>query len=142
MSSIFKSYVSIILIIVAVLVFVGIITVTLDVQKARDFHGAVVNEIEKSGCRFGREKLYVVMVKYITPILLLVLLLLILALSVGIVVIATLLVLANILTLLSNIHLLLLEALALVLATRNHVRHVHSAKNLRATKVLNLCAEY
>ena len=48
MSSIFKSYVSIILIIVAVLVFVGIITVTLDVQKARDFHGAVVNEIENS----------------------------------------------------------------------------------------------
>jgi len=35
----------------------------------------VVNEIEKSGCRFGREKLFVVMVKYITPILLAILLL-------------------------------------------------------------------
>ena len=65
-----------------------------------------------------------------------------LALSVGIVVIATLLVLANILALLSNIHLLLLEALALVLATRNHVRHVHSAKNLWTAEVLNIWAEY
>ena len=48
MSSIFKSYVSIILIIVAVFVFVGIISVAVDVQNARDFHGAVVNEIENS----------------------------------------------------------------------------------------------
>lgn len=48
MSSIFKSYVSIILIIVAVFVFVGIIGVTVDVQNARDFHGSVINEIENS----------------------------------------------------------------------------------------------
>ncbi len=48
MSSIFKSYVSIILIIVAVFVFVGIISVAVDVQNARDFHGMVINEIENS----------------------------------------------------------------------------------------------
>lgn len=35
----------------------------------------VVDEVEKSGCKMGRKKLYIVMVKYITPILLLVLLL-------------------------------------------------------------------
>lgn len=35
----------------------------------------VIDEVEKSGSRFGRRKLYVVMIKYITPILLLILLL-------------------------------------------------------------------
>lgn len=35
----------------------------------------IINEVEKSGCRFGRRKLYTVMIKYITPVLLLILLL-------------------------------------------------------------------
>lgn len=35
----------------------------------------IVDEVEKSGCKFSRKKLYVVMVKYIAPILLLILLL-------------------------------------------------------------------
>ncbi len=48
MSSVIKSYVSIILIVVATLVLVGIISVTVDVQNARDYHAAVVNEIENS----------------------------------------------------------------------------------------------
>lgn len=36
---------------------------------------AVVDEVEKNGCRFRRKKLYIVMVKYMAPVLLLVLLL-------------------------------------------------------------------
>ena len=36
---------------------------------------AVINEATKNGEKFGREKLYVVMIKYITPVLLLILLL-------------------------------------------------------------------
>ena len=35
----------------------------------------IIDEAEKSGCKFGRRKLYIVMIKYITPILLLILLL-------------------------------------------------------------------
>ena len=35
----------------------------------------IVDEIEKTGCKFGRKKLYVVMIKFIAPLLLLVLLL-------------------------------------------------------------------
>ncbi|MBO5486263.1 MAG: sodium-dependent transporter, partial [Eubacterium sp.] len=35
----------------------------------------VVDEVEKSGCKFGRKKLYTVMVKVVAPILLLILLL-------------------------------------------------------------------
>lgn len=35
----------------------------------------IVDEVEKSGCRFGRKRLYVVMVKYIAPVLLVILLL-------------------------------------------------------------------
>lgn len=35
----------------------------------------VIDEVEKTGCRFGRKRLYIIMVKYITPILLLILLL-------------------------------------------------------------------
>ena len=34
-----------------------------------------VDEVEKSGCKFGRKKLYTVMVKVVAPILLLILLL-------------------------------------------------------------------
>lgn len=37
--------------------------------------GVIIEEVEKSGCRFGRKKLYVVMVKYIAPVLLVILLL-------------------------------------------------------------------
>lgn len=37
--------------------------------------GVVIDEAEKSGCRLGRKRLYVVMIKYITPVLLLILLL-------------------------------------------------------------------
>lgn len=36
---------------------------------------AVIDEVEKSGCKFGRKKLYVVMLRYVAPILLLILLL-------------------------------------------------------------------
>ena len=35
----------------------------------------IVNEVEKNECRFGRKKLYVVMIRYITPVLLVILLL-------------------------------------------------------------------
>ena len=35
----------------------------------------VIEEVTHGGCRFGREKLYVVMVKFITPVMLLLLLL-------------------------------------------------------------------
>lgn len=35
----------------------------------------VIDEVEKSGCKFGRKKLYVVMLRYIAPVLLLILLL-------------------------------------------------------------------
>ncbi len=35
----------------------------------------VIDEVEKTGCRFGRRRLYLVMVRYIAPVLLLVLLL-------------------------------------------------------------------
>ena len=35
----------------------------------------IIDEVEKSGCKFGRRKLYIVMIKYITPVLLLILLL-------------------------------------------------------------------
>ncbi|MBO5209882.1 MAG: sodium-dependent transporter [Lachnospiraceae bacterium] len=35
----------------------------------------IIDEVEKSGCKFGRKKLYIVMVKVIAPILLLILLL-------------------------------------------------------------------
>lgn len=37
--------------------------------------GIIIEEVEKSGCKFGRKKLYVVMVKYIAPVLLVILLL-------------------------------------------------------------------
>ena len=35
----------------------------------------IIDEVEKTGCTFGRKKLYVVMIKYIAPILLIILLL-------------------------------------------------------------------
>ena len=35
----------------------------------------IIDEMEKSGCKFGRKKLYVVMLKYIAPVLLVILLL-------------------------------------------------------------------
>lgn len=35
----------------------------------------VIEEVEKTGCKFGRKKLYIVMIRYIAPILLLILLL-------------------------------------------------------------------
>ena len=35
----------------------------------------IIDEVEKSGCKFGRRKLYIVMIKYVAPLLLLVLLL-------------------------------------------------------------------
>ncbi len=35
----------------------------------------VIDEVEKSGCKFGRKKLYIVMIQYIAPILLVILLL-------------------------------------------------------------------
>lgn len=37
--------------------------------------GIIIDEVEKSGCKLGRRKLYFVMIKYITPVLLLILLL-------------------------------------------------------------------
>lgn len=36
---------------------------------------AVIEEVEKSGCKFGRKKLYIVMIRYIAPVLLMILLL-------------------------------------------------------------------
>lgn len=36
---------------------------------------AIIEEVEKSGCRFGRKTLYIVMIKYIAPVMLVVLLL-------------------------------------------------------------------
>ena len=48
MSTVIKSYIPIILIILAVLISVGIVSVAIDVQNARDYHAAVVNEIENS----------------------------------------------------------------------------------------------
>ena len=36
---------------------------------------AVSEEVEKSGCKFGRKQLYIVMVRFVTPVLLLILLL-------------------------------------------------------------------
>ena len=36
---------------------------------------AVIEEVEKTGCRFGRKRLYIVMIRYIAPALLVVLLL-------------------------------------------------------------------
>ena len=33
----------------------------------------VIDEVEKTGCKFGRKKLYIVMIKYIAPVLLFVL---------------------------------------------------------------------
>lgn len=35
----------------------------------------VIDEVEKSGSKFGRKKLYIIMIKYIAPILLVILLL-------------------------------------------------------------------
>lgn len=35
----------------------------------------IIDEVEKSGCRFGRKKLYIVMIRYIAPVLLAILLL-------------------------------------------------------------------
>lgn len=35
----------------------------------------VIQEVEKTGCKFGRKKLYIIMIRYIVPILLLILLL-------------------------------------------------------------------
>ena len=35
----------------------------------------VIDEVEKSGCRFSRKKLYIIMIKYISPVLLVILLL-------------------------------------------------------------------
>ena len=48
MSTIIKSYTSIILIIIAALTLGGIISATIDVRNARDYHAAIVDEIEES----------------------------------------------------------------------------------------------
>lgn len=48
MSTVIKSYIPIVLIILAVFIFAGIISVTIDVQNARDFHASYVDEIENS----------------------------------------------------------------------------------------------
>lgn len=37
--------------------------------------GTVIEEAEKSGCRFGRKPLYVAMIRYVAPVLLVILLL-------------------------------------------------------------------
>ena len=37
---------------------------------------AVIEEVEKSGCKFGRKKLYIVMIRYIAPVLLVIFMLL------------------------------------------------------------------
>lgn len=48
MSSVIKSFLSIVLILVAMFTFAGVISVVVDVVNARDYHAAVVNEIENS----------------------------------------------------------------------------------------------
>lgn len=48
MSTVIKSYLAFILIILTVFVCAGIGMVNLDVQNARDYHAAVINEIENS----------------------------------------------------------------------------------------------
>lgn len=48
MSTIIKSYTVILLLIMSVLICTGIISVTVDVQNARDYHAACINEIENS----------------------------------------------------------------------------------------------
>lgn len=35
----------------------------------------IIDEVEKTGCKFGRKKLYIVMVQFIAPVLLVILLL-------------------------------------------------------------------
>ena len=48
MSSVIKNYMVIILVIICIFTCVGIVNVAIDVHNARDFHGAVINEIESS----------------------------------------------------------------------------------------------
>ncbi len=48
MSSVIKSFLAIFLILIAMFSFAGVISVTIDVQNARDYHASVVNEIENS----------------------------------------------------------------------------------------------
>ncbi|MEE1502924.1 MAG: hypothetical protein UGF89_01595 [Acutalibacteraceae bacterium] len=48
MSAVIKNYMVIILVIICIFTSLGIVSVAIDVHNARDFHGAVVNEIESS----------------------------------------------------------------------------------------------
>lgn len=48
MSSVIKSYVSIIFIIIAFVISIGVISMSIDVQNARDFHNTAITEIENS----------------------------------------------------------------------------------------------
>lgn len=48
MGTIIKVYTAIFLVLMTVFVSVGILSVQVDVQNARDYHAAVVNEIENS----------------------------------------------------------------------------------------------
>lgn len=48
MSTIIKAYTAIFLVLMAVFLSVGILSTTIDVQNARDYHAACVNEIENS----------------------------------------------------------------------------------------------
>lgn len=48
MSSVIKNYIVIVLVIISIFTCLGIVSVAIDVQDARDFHGVVLNEIENS----------------------------------------------------------------------------------------------
>lgn len=48
MSTVFKAYTAIFLVLMAVFISVGILSVQMDTQNARDYHASVVNEIENS----------------------------------------------------------------------------------------------
>jgi hypothetical protein len=47
-----------------------------NINKVLNSYGiASIEEAEKTGCRFGRKRLYIVMIKFVAPILLLIVLL-------------------------------------------------------------------
>ncbi len=35
--------------------------------------GVIIDEVEKTGCKFGRKKLFILMIRYISPVLLVIL---------------------------------------------------------------------
>lgn len=48
MSTVIKSYVAIFLVLLSLITLTGVVDATVQIQNARDYHSAVVNEIENS----------------------------------------------------------------------------------------------